>query len=139
MRAFGVHILAELSECNPDIIGDLERVQRVLTEAAVKANAEIRERVFHRFYPHGVSGVVVIAESHLSIHTWPEYKYAALDIYTCGEHTNPWKACAYAAKEFEAGDSFLTVIERGISNAEGSFDHKVVSKSISKKGELQFA
>ena len=60
------------------------------------------ESAFHRFEPQGVSGTVILAESHLSIHTWPEKGYAAMDFYTCGDHTDPWLACEYAAQTLGA-------------------------------------
>ena len=125
MRTLGTHIIIECSGCNPDILNDLEAVKRILTEAAIAAKAEVRERAFHRFAPQGVSGVVVISESHLSIHTWPEYGYAALDIYTCGENTMPWKACNYAAREFEAKNVKITEIKRGIPVGEDLFSHEI--------------
>ena len=69
----------------------------MMVAAAKAANATIMESAFHRFEPQGVSGTVILAESHLSIHTWPEKGYAAMDFYTCGDHTDPWLACEYAA------------------------------------------
>jgi len=69
-----------------------------------------------------VSGVVVIAESHISIHTWPEYGYAAVDIYTCGESTDPWRACEIVAEELKAQSVYVTQINRGIP-AENKFIH----------------
>lgn len=74
MDTKGMHLILELSGCEREIINDLDEVRRILTEAAIVANAEVLETVFHKFSPQGVSGVVVISESHLSIHTWPEKK-----------------------------------------------------------------
>lgn len=81
------------------------------------------EMAFHRFFPQGVSGVVVIAESHLSIHSWPECGYAALDIYTCGDHTSPERALEYCSKAFEASGMKLSCIERGLPGNSGDFTH----------------
>src|SRR5438132_580002 len=78
------HLLVELFDCDPDVINNLEAVKGALIEAAKRAQATIVDVVFHEFNPFGISGVVVIAESHLSIHTWPEYRYAAVDIFSCG-------------------------------------------------------
>jgi S-adenosylmethionine decarboxylase len=125
MRTLGTHIIIECSGCNPEILNDMEAVKKILTEAAIAARAEVRERAFHRFTPQGVSGVVVISESHLSIHTWPEYGYAALDIYTCGDSTMPWKACDYAASKFEAKHTKITEIKRGIPVREDLFSHEI--------------
>lgn len=127
MKALGRHIVAELSHCSPEIIADLERVQSAMVQAALVANAEIRELAFHRFQPHGVSGVVVIAESHLAIHTWPEVGYAAIDVYTCGETSKPWDACRYLAQAFGCKLMNTTVVERGIPTATGEYGHTVTS------------
>lgn len=135
MKALGRHIIAELSDCDPQILSDLERVRELMVRGAEVANAEVREVAFHKFNPHGVSGVVVIAESHLSIHTWPEFNYAAIDIYTCGDTTDPWKACTYLAEEFQAGNVATTVVERGIETPRGWFSHTVASSF--RKGERQ--
>ena len=100
-----------------------------MVEAAEVANAEVREIVFHRFIPHGVSGVVVIAESHLSIHTWPEIGYAAVDIYTCGSHTDPMVALQYLSQQFQCKRMTTTTISRGLLNGHGSFGHRVTSSN----------
>lgn len=73
-----------------------------MLEAAQRAHATIVDVVFHQFNPYGISGVVVIAESHLTIHTWPEYRFAAIDVFTCGETLNPEIAAEYLVKEFGA-------------------------------------
>ena len=96
-----------------------------MTSAAREANAEVLKVAFHRFQPHGVSGVVVIAESHLSIHTWPESGYAALDFYTCGDHTQPWRACEYAAAQLRATSMLTTEVKRGIASTNGHYTHVV--------------
>jgi S-adenosylmethionine decarboxylase len=72
LNALGTHIIVELSDCDPQILSDVDKVTNILVKAANEANAEVLQTAFHRFNPQGVSGVVVIAESHLSIHTWPE-------------------------------------------------------------------
>ena len=125
MKALGTHIIVELSDCNAQILSDVEEVTEILVTAAKEANAEVLQTAFHRFMPQGVSGVVVIAESHLSIHTWPEYGYAAMDIYTCGDHTDPWKACRYAAEKFQAKQMLTTEVRRGLPDEAGVFSHVV--------------
>lgn len=127
MKALGRHILAELSDCNPQILGNLRQVERILVEAAKRAKAQVREVVFHKFSPQGVSGVVVIAESHLAIHTWPEHQYAAIDIYTCGESTDPMLACAYVASQFRAAKVATTIVDRGIETSDGWYGHSIFS------------
>ncbi len=137
MKALGCHIVAELSLCDPEVLTDLERVQKAMIAAAEVANAEVREVAFHRFIPHGVSGVVVISESHLSIHTWPEIGYAAVDIYTCGAHTDPSLALSYLFKEFGCTTMTTTTIQRGLLNTRGSFGHRVTA-SAREEGAVVF-
>lgn len=127
MKALGCHIVAELSLCDPEILTDLEQVRSAMVQAAEVAKAEVREVVFHRFIPHGVSGVVVISESHLSIHTWPEIGYAAVDIYTCGSHTSPMTALQYLSEKFHCRRMTTTTIDRGLLNGQGSFGHRVTN------------
>ncbi|HXW77554.1 MAG TPA: adenosylmethionine decarboxylase [Candidatus Eremiobacteraceae bacterium] len=129
MKALGTHIIVELSECDARILSDVDRVANILVAAAKEANAEVLQTAFHRFMPQGVSGVVVIAESHLSIHTWPEYGYAAMDIYTCGDHTDPWKACRYAAEKFGAKQMLTTEVRRGLPDESGVFSHIIGKKA----------
>ena len=100
MEPVGHHYIAEASGCNPEIIGKVETVEQILVRAAEVAKVTIWSISFHRFNPNGVSGVVVISESHLAVHTWPELGYAALDIFTCGNDAKPEAAVEYALKEF---------------------------------------
>lgn len=129
MNALGCHIVAEFSACNPATLADLDMVQSSMVQAAKVANAEVREIAFHRFQPHGVSGVVVIAESHLSIHTWPELGYAAVDIYTCGDTTRPMDALNFLSSKFESESMITSTIERGIPKNR-TFSHKVAEQEI---------
>lgn len=85
-----------------------------MVNAALDSGAEVRECVFHKFSPQGISGVVVISESHLAIHTWPELGYAAVDVFTCGERVNPWDAVNYMLGKFNAQEAETTEISRGV-------------------------
>lgn len=114
MGALGRHILAEFYGCPGDIISDLEQIKQAMVTAALKAGAEVKETVFHQFSPQGVSGVVVISESHLAIHTWPEFGYAAVDIFTCGQTVDPWVSCNYLKEIFIAQNMSAREIKRGI-------------------------
>jgi len=127
MKALGTHIVCELSGCDARALTEVEHVKDVMVSAAREANATVMEVAFHRFQPQGVSGVVVIAESHLSIHTWPETGYAAMDFYTCGDHTDPWKACEYAAAKFGATSMRTTEVKRGIEAGKGQYTHVVTA------------
>lgn len=115
MQSLGRHVLAEVHGCRFEILNDLKKVQDIMVNAALEAGAEIRELVFHKFSPQGVSGVVVISESHLAIHTWPELGYAAVDVFTCGEKVNPWDACNYLAEMFGAEYVNASEVKRGMS------------------------
>ncbi|WP_227766186.1 adenosylmethionine decarboxylase [Zhaonella formicivorans] len=116
MSALGRHVLAEIYGCDFDILNDIKKVEEIMVNAALEAGAEVREFVFHKFSPQGVSGVVVISESHLAIHTWPELGYAAVDVFTCGERVNPWDACKYLTEKFNAKQVEATEVERGTIN-----------------------
>ncbi len=96
----GVHLLLELKECNAKLLNSRQDVRDALVSAAQEAKATIVEVVFHEFSPHGVSGMVVIAESHLAIHTWPEYGYAAVDLFTCGDSIDGWTAFEHLKNGF---------------------------------------
>jgi len=85
VKALGNQLLVEMYDCDADILDDEVAIARHMRDAALAAGATIVLETFHRFAPQGVSGVVVIAESHLAIHTWPEHGYAAVDLFTCGE------------------------------------------------------
>lgn len=114
MNTLGRHILAEIYGCDPDILNNRDLIERIMVDSALTAGAEIREVVFHKFSPMGVSGVVVISESHLTIHTWPELGYAAVDVFTCGEKINPWDACNYMTENFKASHITATEVKRGL-------------------------
>ncbi|HWQ72045.1 MAG TPA: adenosylmethionine decarboxylase [Desulfitobacteriaceae bacterium] len=113
-NCLGRHVLAEIYECSFEILNDREKVEAIMVNAALESGAEIREVVFHKFSPQGISGVVVISESHLAIHTWPELGYAAVDVFTCGDRVNPWDACNYVSENFQAGHMMATEVKRGI-------------------------
>lgn len=85
LKELGTHILLEINNCPETLLIEQETLQNALVEAAGAAGATVVKPVFHQFSPHGLSGVVVIAESHIAVHTWPEHGYAAVDIFTCGD------------------------------------------------------
>ena len=137
MHALGTHLLVELRECNPDIIKSLEKVRNALVSAAKEAKATIVNVSFHEFNPFGISGVVVIAESHLTIHTWPEYAYAAIDIFTCGELIKPEVAASYLIEQFECKNPSIVEMKRGILSHENEkLPHKVTSSSSDSNPEI---
>ena len=112
MNSLGRHILAEFYECDPGMLNDTKAIERAMKGAAEVSGATIVQSVFHMFSPHGVSGVVVVAESHLAVHTWPEYGFAAVDYFTCGE-VNAGVAIRYLEEEVGAERVTTREVERG--------------------------
>jgi S-adenosylmethionine decarboxylase len=109
----GHQLMADYHHCPADLLASPERIEAVMRGAAEACGATIVNSVFHHFNPHGVSGAVIIAESHLAIHTWPEYGYAAVDIFTCGTQVDPEAAVVYLATHLGAGDHAVTKVRRG--------------------------
>jgi spermidine synthase len=112
-QALGRHILAEYYEAPAEWLDEVVAMEQAMLLAAQEADATIIASSFHHFSPHGVSGVVVIQESHLTIHTWPELGYAAVDIFTCGEDMDPWVAYASLKKGLKANQSSGMELLRG--------------------------
>lgn len=127
MDTLGQHYIVEASGCCSEIISSVSKVEEILVKAAEVAGVQIWSISFHRFQPHGVSGVVVISESHLSVHTWPEYGYVALDIYTCGKNSNPEAAVEYAVEQFKATSVHVTECSRGLEDGDNIFFHSIVT------------
>src|SRR4030042_1122478 len=114
MNVLGLHYLLELKDCNPQILDDLETVQEILLDPARKSQATIIDYSFRKFAPQGISGIIIIAESHFSIHTWPEYGYAAIDIFTCGEVMDPLSAVGYIIEKFQSKNPSFLKMKRGL-------------------------
>jgi len=114
LYALGRHLLLDLKGCNKEVLNDLDFVKNCLNEAAIQCGATVVGETFYHFSPYGVSGVVNIAESHISIHTWPEYKYAAVDIFTCGDNVKPEEAANLIIQRLEAKDYSSIELRRGI-------------------------
>ena len=90
----GKHCILELYDCDHSKLDDEAFLRTTITTAAKRAGATLLNLITHRFEPQGVTGLALLAESHISIHTWPESGYAAVDVFTCGDHTMPEQACA---------------------------------------------
>ena len=114
MNALGTHLLIELRQCDPRYLDDLDYVRETMVAAAQIMDAQIIGESFHRFNPQGVTGVLAIAESHLSIHTWPELDYAAADIFTCGSSFQPQVAAQLLIDRLKSNDPSMQIIRRGI-------------------------
>ena len=113
MKTIGRHLIAEYYDCDAHVLDDVDMVRTAMLDAATAVGATILGEAFHEFDPHGVSGTVVIAESHLSIHTWPENGYVAVDIYTCGG-LDPRRGFDLLAERLRAGSSRVQEILRGL-------------------------
>jgi S-adenosylmethionine decarboxylase proenzyme len=114
LNALGRQILVEFYQCDAEKLNDQKHIASAMREAALRSGATIVEDVFHLFNPHGISGVVVIAESHLSIHTWPEYGYAAVDLFTCGDEIIPERAFEHLKDQLGAGNYSVMELKRGV-------------------------
>jgi len=125
LHALGTHLLVDLKDCNTAFLNDVKKIEEILVAAARVARATIIESRFHQFNPFGISGVVVIAESHLTIHTWPEYAYAAVDIFTCGDTLQPAVAADYVIQRLQSQNPSIVEMKRGtLSLTGGPLPHK---------------
>ena len=153
MKKLGRHLIVEYADCDQTILNDLEMLEKFMNESVRKAGATIVSSKFHRYNPQGVSGVVVIAwsdtcraycsrvvviaESHISIHTWPEYGYAAVDFFTCGESVDPYKAYSYMKDMLKSHTAQVNELERGIpSDHHEILAHKPVSQNVNSQAVL---
>ena len=108
----GRHCIAELYGGNPNLLDSEEFINDALKEAAERSGATLLNLTSHKFKPQGVTALALLSESHISIHTWPELGYAAVDAFTCGKHTNPELACNYLKKAFECDHFLLKMFNR---------------------------
>ena len=117
-KYLGQHVLAEFFECDPNILNNSQKVESLMIDAALECGATIVQKCFHMFSPHGVSGVVIISESHLAIHTWPELGYAAVDLFTCGEQCDPKVSYEFLKRKFNSTGAKYTQLNRGLMDAD---------------------
>jgi S-adenosylmethionine decarboxylase len=113
METMGRHVISELWGCDFEKLNDMNYIEQTFVSAALKSGAEIREVAFHKFAPQGVSGVVIISESHLTIHSFPEHGYASIDVYTCGD-LDPNIAADYIAEALGAQTRENIELPRGM-------------------------
>ncbi|WP_050616017.1 adenosylmethionine decarboxylase [Bacillus testis] len=112
METMGRHVISELWGCDFEKLNNVMKIEQIFVEAALRSGAEVREVAFHKFAPQGVSGVVIISESHLTIHSFPEHGYASIDVYTCGD-LNPNVAANYIADALGAETRENVELPRG--------------------------
>ncbi len=113
VKTLGRHLIAEFYGCELAVIDDVALIEQVMHDAAKAVGATVMGSAFHRYAPQGVSGTLLIAESHLSIHTWPEHRYVAADIFTCGG-LDPRPGFQLLAGRLGAKDSRVQEIVRGL-------------------------
>jgi S-adenosylmethionine decarboxylase len=113
MNYLGRHFLAEFYNCSSETLNDEKKISDIMTGAVLVSGATIIQPFFHKFSPHGISGIIIIAESHLAIHTWPEFGFAALDIFSCSDF-NYSGALKFINKKLNAGKYSILGIKRGI-------------------------
>ena len=118
MEGLGLHILMEFYDCSPTVLDDDKLLEELMIEAAEKASATIIKSVFHKFSPQGVTGVVVVAESHLAIHTWPEKQYAAVDFFTCNDKMDHEKAQLHLKNGLLSSREVIKLVARGTEISE---------------------
>jgi S-adenosylmethionine decarboxylase proenzyme len=113
VKSLGKHIIVEMYDCDKRKLNNHVQVQKFMVGAAQAAKATVVRADFHQFNPYGVSGAVIIAESHLTIHTWPEYGYAAVDVFTCGDEIDPWVCVQHLIKVFQPKSHQAIEMKRG--------------------------
>ena len=106
------HLLLELYRCDYEKLNDESFLRCILNRAAKLANATVLNLISNKFEPQGVTAIALLAESHISIHTWPESNYSAVDIFTCGQNMLPELASEYLIETLRAEEHFLRIIER---------------------------
>ena len=113
-KVYGKHVYGSLYECDPELLSNQEFIKKVVIEAAQVGNMTLLD-VRTWYMGPGVSVVAIILESHISIHTWPEYSFATVDVYSCGKHTDPLKAFEYIVKSLKARRYEFDVIDRSLT------------------------
>lgn len=113
LAPLGSHCILELFGCPPTLLDDVLFIQSVIQESVKRANATLLKEISYQFEPFGVTALALLSESHISIHTWPEKGYIAIDVFTCGEHTQPKQACLCFVESFQASDHSLVTFHRG--------------------------
>lgn len=113
MQTVGRHLIAEFYDCDASRINDIDAMRQDMIDATTAVGATLLSETFHRFEPQGISGTIVIAESHLSIHTWPEARYVAVDIFTCGG-LDPRPGFGLLGQRLGAGKGRVQEILRGL-------------------------
>ena len=116
--SYGHHYLIDFHGCDPEVIGAVKPTEEAMLSAAIRCGSTIIEHHFHQFLPHGVSGIILIAESHFSLHTWPETGFVAVDVFTSGDVMKPEVAIDMLEQAFGADRLDVKMVVRGTLNVE---------------------
>lgn len=122
----GRQVTVDFFDCDKVLLNDQDAIEKLMISAAKASKATVVKSLFHKFNPYGVSGVVVISESHLAIHTWPEYGFASVDVFTCGPVVDPRVCQRHLAKALKSSRSEYHEFKRGILRLEG-LSHKPIA------------
>jgi S-adenosylmethionine decarboxylase len=110
-KPYSVHLLADLE--SPHFVEDPRKLRTILWQAALEANNTPLKVAIHKFPLQGITGIVILAESHIAVHTWPECNYMAVDIFTCGRKSMPYRALEYLKEQFKPTKVKIMFIKRG--------------------------
>lgn len=110
----GRHCIADISHCKIKKLDNVDFIKKILIESAKECNLHVVNDMFYKFNPIGVSGILVLSESHITIHTWPEYDFVAIDAFTCGKNMNPNEVCEKVATKFKGIITNIKKIDRGV-------------------------
>jgi S-adenosylmethionine decarboxylase len=116
LEARGIHCIAELYDCPSGLLNDETFISGALGAAVEQGMATLLHEVSHKFHPQGVTALALIAESHVAIHTWPEVGYAAVDVFTCGDHASAERACGYLARALQCDRYSVKKLRRGLES-----------------------
>ena len=126
----GHHHILELERCAAERLADPDAVSAAMRRAVERAGLTLLQQAVHAFAPHGVTAVALLAESHLSVHTWPEHGYAAVDLFSCGDPRQAEAACRDLAHALGAGKLALRVVRRGPSISGSDLDSATNAREV---------
>ncbi|MCD6083349.1 S-adenosylmethionine decarboxylase [Candidatus Aerophobetes bacterium] len=110
---FGIHIVSDLYGCDPEKLDNIKEIKKIIETAIEKANLTKIKSHFHQFEPYGVTGFALLSESHIAVHTWPEYGYVSLDVYSCGTPDSSFSAHKRIVDFFKPSKVSTNIFKRG--------------------------
>ncbi len=118
LGVLGYNIFADMYGCDTNLLDDIKYLRRLLKEAADAGNMHIVKVFFHKYSPQGITGLVIVKESHIALHTWPEYAFASVDIFLCGNNSNPYNTLKHIENGLKPSKVITKSIERGVIHEE---------------------